>query len=255
MKCRFAAENHSAEPLREDPPRPTPTPSSLNSSSPEGCGGSNCVLFDLDGVLVDSRAAITGCINHALAEHELPVQPVEDLQRFIGPPLVDGFAELTGHPPDAPLVASCLNSYRASYAEASLRETTITPGIDAVLGELTQHYRLAVATSKPLAFAEPLLSTLGLRRFFAAVASPDLSAHDESKASTIATGLKMLGHPKRAVMVGDRSHDIAGANAHKLPSIGVTWGIGDLKELREAGAESIVHAPKDLLPSVNQLFE
>jgi hypothetical protein len=33
------------------------------------------VLFDLDGVLVDSRAAITGCINHALVEHEFPARP------------------------------------------------------------------------------------------------------------------------------------------------------------------------------------
>jgi phosphoglycolate phosphatase len=180
---------------------------------------------------------------------------MEDLQRFIGPPLVDGFAELTGHPPDAPLVASCLNSYRARYADAFLQETTVTPGIDTALSELAQRYRLAVATSKPLAFAEPLLSTLGLRPFFEAVTGPELSAHDESKASTIATGLKMLGHPKRAVMVGDRSHDIVGAKAHSLPSIGVTWGIGSSEELREAGARSIVHVPAELPTSVKQLFE
>jgi phosphoglycolate phosphatase len=255
MKCRFAAENTSAEPLREDPQRPTPTPLSTNSSLDKSWRGLSCVLFDLDGVLVDSRAAITGCINQALVEHELSAQPVEELQRFIGPPLVDGFAELTGHPTDSPLVASCLDSYRARYAEASLRETTVTPGIEAVLSELAQHYRLAVATSKPLAFAEPLLSTLGLRPFFTVVAGPDLSTHGESKASTIAASLEMLGHPKRAVMVGDRSHDIAGAQAHSLLSIGVTWGIGSSNELREAGAESIVHAPTDLPASVKQLLE
>jgi len=205
--------------------------------------------------LVDSRAAITGCINHALAEHGLPVQPVEDLHRFIGPPLATGFAELTGNPPDSALVASCLNSYRARYVEASLQETVVTPGIDTALSELAQRYRLAVATSKPLAFAEPLLSTLGLRPFFTAVAGPDLSAHGESKASTIAASLKMLGHPKRAVMVGDRSHDIVGAHAHSLPSIGVTWGIGSSEELREAGAGSIVHVPAELPTRVKQLLE
>lgn len=231
------------------------SPLSTNSSLDKSWRDSSCVLFDLDGVLVDSRAAITGCINHALVEHELPAQPVEELQRFIGPPLVDGFAELTGNAADSAFVASCLDSYRTRYAEASLLETTLTPGIDAVLSELAQHYRLAVATSKPLAFAEPLLSTLGLRPFFTAVAGPDLSAHGESKASTIAASLKMLGHPKRAVMVGDRSHDIVGAKAHSLPSIGVTWGIGSSKELREAGASSIVHVPTELPASVNQLFE
>ncbi len=169
------------------------------------------VLFDLDGVLVDSRAAITGCINHALVEHEFSARPTEDLHPFIGPSLADAFAELTGEPSDAALVASCLASYRARYAEVSLQETVVTPGIDTALGELALRYRLAVATSKPLAFAEPLLSTLGLSPFFTAVAGPDLSVQGESKASTIAAAMKMLGHPRRAVMVGDRSHDIVGA--------------------------------------------
>jgi phosphoglycolate phosphatase len=99
------------------------------------------VLFDLDGVLVDSRVAITGCINHALLEHELPVRPAQALQRFIGPSLADAFAEITGHPADSAFVASCLSSYRARYAEASLRETVVTAGIEIALGELAQRYR------------------------------------------------------------------------------------------------------------------
>lgn len=214
----------------------------------------DAVLFDLDGVLVDSRAAITGCINHALVEHEFAARPLESLHRFIGPSLADAFAELTDHPLESAVVASCLASYRARYVEASLRETVVTPGIEIALGELTQRYRLAVATSKPLAFAGPLLNTLGLQPFFTAVAGPDLSVQGESKASTIATALRMLGDPMRAVMVGDRSHDIVGAQSHSLPSIGVTWGIGSTKELRDAGADWIVEVPAELAEGVKQLF-
>ncbi len=214
----------------------------------------DAVLFDLDGVLVDSRAAITGCINHALLEHDLPARPADALHRFIGPSLADAFADLTGHPPDSALVASCLGSYRGRYAEASLRETVVMPGIEIALDELGRRYRLAVATSKPLAFAQPLLGSLGLRSFFTAVAGPDLSVQGESKACTIAAALKMLGRPKRAVMVGDRSHDIAGADANSLPSIGVTWGIGSAEELRKAGAESIVDVPAELAASVRKLL-
>jgi phosphoglycolate phosphatase len=212
------------------------------------------VLFDLDGVLVDSRAAITGCINHALVEHEFPARPPGDLHCFIGPSLADAFAELTDHPSESAVVASCLNSYRARYVEASLRETVVTPCIEIALGELAERYRLAVATSKPLAFAEPLLDTLGLLPLFTTVAGPDLSVQGESKASTIASSLRMLGQPKRAVMVGDRSHDIVGARFHSLPSIGVTWGIGSAKELLDAGADSIVDAPAELAASVKQLL-
>jgi phosphoglycolate phosphatase len=209
-----------------------------------------CVLFDLDGVLVDSRAAITGCINHALVDHGLPARPAEELHRFIGPSLADSFAELVGHAPDSALVASCLGSCRARYAEASLQETVVAPGIETALAELARRHRLGVATSKPRAFAEPLLTALGLRPFFTAVAGPDLSVKGESKADTIAAALAMLGNPPRAVMVGDRSHDIAGAQARLLPSIGVTRGIGSRKELEDAGAELIVDVPAELAISV-----
>lgn len=217
--------------------------------------GYDCILFDLDGVLVDSRVAITGCINHALVEHDLSARPQEALHRFIGPSLADAFAELTEHPPDSALVASCLASYRARYAEVSQRETVVAPGIDAVLDELAQQHRLGVATSKPKALAEPLLNALGLRSFFAALAGPDLSVQGESKAATIAAALAMLGNPRRAVMIGDRSHDIVGAHAHELPSVGVTWGIGSAAELHEAGASCIVETPADLPASVRRLLQ
>ncbi len=215
----------------------------------------SCVLFDLDGVLVDSRDAITGCINHALTEHGLCAQPVEVLHRFIGPPLASAFVELTGHPSDSKLVASCIDSYRSHYAEASLRETVVVPRIGDVLSELAGEYQLGVATSKSPAFAEPLLGALGLRPFFTAVAGPDLSAHGEDKATTIAAALRMLDYPQRAVMIGDRSHDIAGANAHSLLSIGVTWGIGSRKELRAAGADAMATTPAELPPTVKLLLE
>jgi beta-phosphoglucomutase-like phosphatase (HAD superfamily) len=32
-------------------------------------GASSSILFDLDGVLIDSRTAISRCINHALDAH------------------------------------------------------------------------------------------------------------------------------------------------------------------------------------------
>jgi phosphoglycolate phosphatase-like HAD superfamily hydrolase len=44
------------------------------------------LLFELDGVLIDSRIPITDSINHALIEHGLRRRPPESLRRYIGPP-------------------------------------------------------------------------------------------------------------------------------------------------------------------------
>lgn len=207
----------------------------------------SALLFDLDGVLVDSRVAITSCINHALVEHGLPRRSPDSLQRFIGPPLATAFVEMTGETLDSALVASCVAAYRSSYAAASLRDTTVTPGIAEMLPRLAGHFKLAVATSKPLAFADPLLRTLGLRHFFSAVAGPDLQTQTEDKAQTITKALAALGRPELAVMVGDRSFDILGAHAHSLLAIGVTWGIGGRAELEAAGADAVIDKPSELL--------
>ena len=204
------------------------------------------VLFDLDGVLVDSGRAITACINHALAENGLTEQSAEGLKRFIGPPLSSAFAELTREPPDSALVAACVARYRERYAEASLRDTVVIPGIEATLAQLAPLYRLGVATSKPLAFTRPLLSARGLDAFFHVLAGPDLSVTGEDKAQTIAAALRRFGHPRQAVMIGDRSFDVLGARAHGIPAIGVGWGIGDRRELSSAGASALVDRPSDL---------
>src|SRR4051794_8876100 len=94
------------------------------------------VLFDLDGVLVDSRGPISSCINHALAAHGVPERDPADLYQYIGPPLLQAFAELIGEPVDSDAVLRCAATYRERYAEASLTETEVTPGIADVLAAL-----------------------------------------------------------------------------------------------------------------------
>jgi phosphoglycolate phosphatase len=202
------------------------------------------VIFDLDGVLVDSRAVFLSCVNYAFDKLGLPRRTDAELLPYIGPPFAYGFGELLGVPPDAPVVAACIDGYRERYATASLTETTVEPGIPEALAALNGH-RLAVATSKPRAFAEPLLEAMGLRAHFEVIAGPELSARAEDKTQTLGRALEAL-RPTRAVMVGDRSFDILAARAHRLPSIGVTWGIGTRQELEDAGADRLIDSPAEL---------
>ncbi len=212
------------------------------------------VLFDLDGVLVDSRLAITTCINAALAEHDFPSYERDLLERFIGPPLALAFAELTGREPDSRLVASCVTAYRRHYATALARDTVAVSGIASVLADLGRNWRLAVATSKALVYAESVLEAVELRRHFAVVCGPGLGVQGESKAETIASALAALGNPAHAVMVGDRSFDVIGAHERGVPAIGVTWGIGDHHELQSCGADAVIDVPDQLPESVAHLL-
>ena len=202
------------------------------------------VLFDLDGVLIDSRVAIVRCIEHGLREQGVAVPPAAELERFIGPPLVDAFAELAG--PD--LAAACLASYRERYVHSSLEETAAVPGAREALAEIAARVPVAVATTKPRAFAEPLCERLGLAEHLRAIAGPELNAPEEVKTVTVARALAALGFAPGAdvPLVGDRSHDAEAAAANGIPCVGVLWGIGDEAELRAAGASPIVDRPADL---------
>jgi phosphoglycolate phosphatase len=210
-------------------------------------------LFDLDGVLVDSRAAITSCINHALASQGRARHPKSELLAFIGPPLAVAFAELTSEPVESAVVAACVGAYRDAYAHVSLRDTRTIPGIPNALTAMGRSHRLAVATSKPVAFAVPILEVLGLRDRFEVVAGPSVRTLAETKTATIGRALGELG-AGAALMVGDRSFDIRGARDHGLRSVGVTWGIGSADELTAAGADITVDLPAELPAAVAELI-
>jgi phosphoglycolate phosphatase len=203
----------------------------------------DAVLFDLDGVLVDSRVPFARSVNAALAAHGLPPQPEQELHQYLGPPLHQTFRALVS---SESLVQRCVDSYRARYRELAASETTVFPGISEILDGLSNRLPLVVATSKPRALAEPLLDALNLRGFFAAVIGPELDSENEQKAVTVGRAMRELSPTARPVMVGDRKYDIAAAHEHDIPAIGVLWGIGSEVELRAARADAIARTPVEL---------
>lgn len=198
-------------------------------------------LFDLDGVLADSRGPITSCVRETLAARGHAEPAEEALLAFIGPPARDGFALLTGAPPDE--VEACVSDYRARYARA-LWDTPAIPGVgDAVRELVADGWRLGVATSKVVDRARDVLEAIGLADAFAVVCGPAPESHD-GKAETVAEALRVL--PGAVALVGDRRFDVEAARAHGLRPIGVTWGFGSRAELERAGADLLLDDPAQL---------
>ncbi len=99
-----------------------------------------------------------------------------------------------------------------------------------------------MATSKRTDSAERVLVHAGLRDHFATVVGSLPDDSRPTKATQIAAALDELGveDPARAVMVGDREHDVEGARAAGTGFVGVDWGFGSRDELATAGAERVV---------------
>lgn len=206
----------------------------------------SAVFFDLDGCLVDSTAAITACVDAALRAAGLPPRGQAALTWCVGPPLLDSFARLLTEAGDDPARAPALvQAYRAVYPDVARRRTRVIEGVPALLRDLHGAVPLAVVTSKPVAFAAPLLRGLGLASWFSGMYAPALHAPAERKEVTLLRALEATG-AGRAVMIGDRSHDVEAGRACGTATIGVTWGAGCRAELEAAGADAVVDTPEDL---------
>ena len=200
------------------------------------------LFFDLDGTLTDSRLGIVRCLQHALVELSIPSPPAEELTRFVGPPLHDGFTALLG-PERVELVPRAIELYRERFRTVGMFENAVYPGVASSLELLRSSGRtLWVVTSKPQIFAEQIVEHFGLRRFFIKVYGSELSGVRADKSELIAYVLAQESIvPGEALMIGDRSHDAAGAAKNGVRAEGVLWGYGSREELTLAGARA-VHA-------------
>ena len=202
------------------------------------------ILFDLDGTLTDSGEGIINCAIYTLEHFGLPIPSRETMRVFVGPPLHESFIKF-GVPADQ--TEEAIRIYRSRYIPIGKFENAPYPGIYALLERLINDgHKLYVATSKPENTSVEILDHFDLSKYFTRIcgASTDLSRN--SKADVIAYLLELNGETENAVMVGDTAFDVIGAKAHGIPTIGVSWGYGEVADMEKAGAVGIAHTMDEL---------
>ena len=213
-----------------------------------GSNGWDVVLFDLDGTLTDSAQGVINGVLHACAQLGIEPPEMDVIQKFLGPPLSHSFREYAGV--ESAAITDAVRIYREYYDEVGKYENRVFDGIPELLTELVnQGKRLAVATSKVDYAAVSILEHFNLDHHFDVIAGADVSGELRgTKAGVIAHALEELRmcDGTSVVMIGDREHDIHGAQSHNLPSIGVTWGYGSREELEIAAADHVVESLQDL---------
>ena len=203
------------------------------------------ILFDLDGTLTDSGEGIINCAQYAFQQMGYPVPPREEMGVFVGPPLWDTF-EKFGIPKER--TDEAVQIFRSRYVPIGKFENTPYPGIRELLEALgAEGNLLYVATSKPETTAVEVLEHFDLARYFDRICGADLEKKRNSKDAVIAYLLNMTGSDAEMVMVGDTEYDVLGAAAHGIPTIGVSWGYGDVAAMEKAGAKAIANSTDELL--------
>ena len=203
-------------------------------------------LFDLDGTLTDPGEGITRSVAYALSFFGIEVKDRTALYPFIGPPLVDSFSTCYGFSPEQARQAG--GRYREYFSRQGIFENELYPGIKELLGNLKrQGVRILLASSKPELYARKILEHFQLLPFFDFVAAATMDDTHLKKTDVVRYALESCGiSPDRAVMIGDRHHDIEGAKDNALESIGVLWGYGSREELSAAGATRLAESVPQL---------
>lgn len=203
------------------------------------------ILFDLDGTLTDSGEGIINSVIPALEHYGIAIPSREELRVFVGPPLHDTFLRF-GVPADQ--LENATKIYRSRYIPIGKFENAPYPGIPELLETLkAQGHKLFVATSKPEPMAVEILEHFDLARYFDRICGAAMDTSRSSKEAVIAYLLEQNGSAENMVMVGDTKYDVIGAKAHGIPTIGVSWGYGEIEEMLEAGAAAIAHTTQELL--------
>ncbi|GAB2695436.1 HAD-IA family hydrolase [Kitasatospora kifunensis] len=200
------------------------------------------VVFDLDGVIVDSFAVMGEAFSIAYAEvvGDGPA-PFEEYQRHQGRYFPD-IMRIMGLPleMEEPFV-------RESYRLAS--QVEVFDGVVELLQTLQDRgLRMAVATGKSGVRARSLLEGLGLLPFFAHVIGSDEVARPKPAPDIVLRALELLDAPaEQAIMIGDAPTDLASAQGAGVACAAALWAGPDEQELLAAGPDAVLRHPADLL--------
>lgn len=203
------------------------------------------ILFDLDGTIVRSDLGITKGVQKSL-EHFGIYEELDDLKKFVGPPMVESYTNFYGFSLEQ--YKEALDVFHDYYRTVGIFECELYEGIEEMLDSLSKEYKLYVATSKPEREARRVIEHFRLDKYFTFVGGSDgdFNTKRATKTAVIEYVLETNKIMDRgfAIMVGDKSHDIVGAGNAGLKSVGVLYGYGSLEEFE--GANYIVKNVEDL---------
>jgi phosphoglycolate phosphatase len=211
-----------------------------------------CVIFDLDGTLVDTIGDIAESMNKSLTLHGFAPVPWEKYPSMVGWGIkklarlaLAESADEAAAEENAEKVAAGAARF---YAEAPLVHSRPYPGIPEAVAELAgKQVKMAVISNKPDPVARLVIEGLFPGKPFSAVRGeipgfprkPDPAAVWELL-------VQMDRTPRETVFAGDSEIDMETARSAGCFALGVSWGYRPRLLIEQAGAGRIIDKPGEI---------
>lgn len=207
------------------------------------------ILFDLDGTLTNPRLGIGNSLKYALKQMQIDGYSDQILERFIGPPLQDGFTNLFGLNERNTQLA--VEHFRTYFGEKGLYENEPFPGINELLEEL--HFsgrKVFVVTSKLEKYAWMIIRHFGFDRYIDDLIGAEATGKHSGKGLLISKLMDRhrINSSSLVAMIGDTHYDMIGAKENEITGIAVGYGFGTTETLSGC-------APDYWVGSVDELSE
>lgn len=222
--------------------------------------GFDLIIFDCDGVLVDSEIIAAQVESHLLTEAGYPISVEEMGERFSGMTWKNILLAVEKEA-SIPLSATLLEKSEKLLDARLERDVKIIDGVRTALSKLTQPRCICSNSSSHR--LDMMLTKVGLKPYFAPhiFSAKDLGPDRvKPKPDIFLHGAEKMGvRPDRAVVIEDSVHGIHGARAAGMRVIGFTGAShtypGHADKLTDAGAETVISRMSELPSVIEALSE
>lgn len=192
-----------------------------------------CLLFDLDGTLVDTIRDITNALNHGLNSAGIRQLSIEETKVLVGEGITKLIEKVLGEEKKQ-FREDVKDIFLGYYNDHLVDYSSVYPSVKETLARLV-NYKKAVISNKREHLSRGILHKLDLLQFFDLVVGSDTALQKKPSAIPVLYVLQKLGiRPEEAVMIGDSNFDIiAGKNAG-VTTVAVTYGYRERKDLIDA---------------------
>jgi len=199
----------------------------------------NCIIFDLDGVIIDSSKDLINAVRHTMDKYCKREITDESIISYLGNGQRDLIKKSFGTVDDN-ILEDGLIYYRDYYYNNCTNESVLFKNVEYILN-IFKDKSLNILTNKPEGPAKKILEHFGIMQYFDIIAGPETSLKMKPEPDGINIILDKLEIDKqKAIMVGDSDTDIVAGKRAKVYTCGIKGGFGNIDDLSKQNPDFII---------------